>query len=247
MKRKFANRALSSLLLIAVFSTCFTTTTHAKSCDGNQVTNSPSNQVPGSIRKFRSALSNVARIQYPTSSPTCLSSNEVREKKINDRWFIYNNNMRFDVPKNKQRLELRGNTFNTTRGADRVLRFKFKTRNLNKSGHSQRFTVGQLFAENYSEDAAKLTITDGKLEINYNDGKSRKTLGDAPVSTFEEVTLTLKRRISSTTYNALSVTYRGRTTQIRLSKKYYNASSDKAYFKAGCYIHDRTGKCLVEP
>ena len=228
----------------------------AQSCDGASI-RSGGSSAPQSQSKFDTALGNVARLQYPRASNTCLSGGSVASRYVSGRYYVSNRNLIFNIPKRSGwgskdlRMELRGNTFGVTsssRASYRTLRIKFKAPQMNDSDHSDRFSVGQLFAENYGEDAAKLTVNNGRLEINYNDGASKRDLGAAPRSGFKEVTMTFRRnRSGSTRSNAIVVRYDGKTFNIPLSRKYYNSTSDRLYFKTGCYLQDKDNKkCRVE-
>ena len=256
-----------------------TTTTHSQAikCDGqsissrNNAQNNPSQRLPvdSDETKFRSALDNVKSLQFPTSGHTCLNdeggSKDVTSRRVSSRFYRNSsNNLVFNFPdasassSNRERIELRGNTFYATRSSGteyKYLRMKVKVPHNGNSGHSERYAIGQLFHENGPNDAAKLFIRGDDLYIDYNDGDDELKLGPAPRNSFYEVELRYKQRTSTGRDDRRSLRVRYRWNEgsnrsehyLTLHHDHYDHSNDKLYFKAGCYpLPNDGGDCRVE-
>jgi hypothetical protein len=203
---------------------------------------------PYSQSKYQSVIDNSEQLQVQ-STATCLSRADMQAKKIDsDNWHLDGDNMWFGFTGGNvsDRVELRGTSFS---GSSTGKTWSGKVKIQYGGSYSTGFTIGQIFGESTQDPILRLEFIASRSGVSnhvwaiYRTGTGSATvqyydLGAATSSSYTPVTMEYG------TNNSIQVTYNGTSHSFTDNFSYWDNSSKKVYFKAGCYLQN-AGSCAV--
>jgi len=223
------------LLTIISYSILFINTASQASCNLQE-----NNRLlrPSDGTRFDKVLATALRLQFP-STRTCINNIDTNTPYyIENRWYKSGNNLIFNFPNavRKQRMELRGKSFTAKTNSEKKQTWEARVR-IDTNG-SERYTIGQLFAEG-DDDAAKLQFirnrkdkTNG-LWLTYarNDSESDNYRYLGKMDSFENIRMRYYRDTGQ-----LTVEFNDELVADITIDGYHNTPGQMMYYKAGVYF-----------
>lgn len=203
--------------------------------------------------KFKSAIDNVYRVQFPNSS-TCITVSNIKKGKIIPNHFYQdvdgNLIFKFDG-KRSNRLELRGENYPAN--ISRTIKGQFTLPDRDNS--AARFTMAQVFSETTGKPIFRISYERNKnnlkdkiwawYRVNKGDpSATSQVLCDAPD---DEKALSFSITYSAEHGKIVIRCIKSGEKEIAFASDlgtYKDSADDRYYFKAGCYSQS-DGKCEV--